>query len=119
MSERRVKGRLIETAVVLYPPSNNRVEHTSYVVERFVTSIVEGPAPERPTHGFSSSIAYRGSEVNEVFTPTILGPPGTKRVPQEVKLLVAVVTAPVIILAVDDLRLLRMKLQTAVREPSL
>src|SRR5919109_2860457 len=53
------------------------------------------------------------AEVDEVLAEPILRSPRLKTVAQKVELLVRVSPPPVIILAIDDLGLLRMKLQPA------
>src|ERR1035437_6140536 len=53
------------------------------------------------------------AEVDEVLAVPILRPPRLKPIAQKIELLVRVSPSPVIILAVDNLRLLRMKLQPA------
>src|SRR5450759_5361722 len=53
------------------------------------------------------------AEVDEVFAETILRSPWLKTIAQKAELLVRVSPPPVIILAIDDLRLHRMKLQPA------
>src|SRR6266851_9000336 len=53
------------------------------------------------------------AEVDEVLTETILRSPRLKTVAQKIELLVRVSPSPVIILAIDNLRLHRMKLQPA------
>src|ERR1017187_2880889 len=53
------------------------------------------------------------AEVDEVLAKSILRPPWLKTAAQQVELLVRVSPPPVLILAIDDLRLVRMKLQPA------
>src|ERR1019366_5284296 len=53
------------------------------------------------------------AEVDEVLAETILRSPRLKTITQKIELLVRVSPPPVIILAIDDLRLLWMKLQPA------
>src|SRR5450756_2113047 len=53
------------------------------------------------------------AEVDEVLAETILRSPWLKTIAQKAELLVRVSPPPVIILAIDDLRLHRMKLQPA------
>src|ERR1019366_63417 len=53
------------------------------------------------------------AEVDEVLAVPILRSPRLKPIAQKIELLVRVSPSPVIILAVDNLRLLRMKLQPA------
>src|ERR1019366_3059151 len=54
-----------------------------------------------------------GAEVDEVLPESTLRPPRPKRVAEKIELLVRARPSPVVILAIDDLRLLRMKLQSA------
>src|ERR1051326_4273845 len=51
------------------------------------------------------------TEVDEVFPLAILRSPRPKGIAQKIELLVRIRPPPVIILAIDNLRLLRMKLQ--------
>src|ERR1700688_3685135 len=53
------------------------------------------------------------AEIDEEFPLPILRPSRPKSVAEEVELLVGVFPSPVVILAIDDLRLLRMKFQPA------
>src|SRR6266496_4265081 len=53
------------------------------------------------------------TEIDEVLADPILRPPRLKTVTQKIELLVRVSPPPVIILAIDHFRLLRMKLQPA------
>src|SRR5713226_3485669 len=53
------------------------------------------------------------AEVDEVLAEPILRSPRLKTIAQKIELLVRVSPPPVIILAIDDLRLHRMKLQPA------
>src|ERR1022692_485269 len=53
------------------------------------------------------------AEVDEVLAKSILRSPRLKTVAQKIELLVRVSPSPVVILAIDNLRLLRMKLQPA------
>src|SRR6266496_5056142 len=51
------------------------------------------------------------TEIDEVLAEPILRSPGSKRVAQKIKFLLFVSPSPILILAIDDLRLLRMKFQ--------
>src|SRR5262249_31062611 len=57
-------------------------------------------------------------EAHEALPPSILGPPGPKGVAEEVELDVLMLAPPVIVLAVHDLGLLRMKLKPALPQTS-
>jgi hypothetical protein len=58
-------------------------------------------------------VTDRRQEAHEELPPSILGPPGPKGVAEKVELDVLMLAPPIIVLAVHDLGLLRMKLQTA------
>ena len=68
---------------------------------------------------FGRGIADCRAEIDEVLSPSILRPPRPECVAEKVELLVRVVTPSVVILAIDDLRLLRMQLQPAFSKPPL
>src|ERR1041385_1947374 len=51
------------------------------------------------------------TEIDEVLPLAIFRSPWPKRIPQKIELLVRICPSSIIILAIDDLRLLRMKLQ--------
>src|SRR5215471_5824751 len=57
------------------------------------------------------------AEVDEKFPPPILRSPRPKSMAQKIELLVGVRLSPIIILAIDDLRLLRMQLQPTLPHP--
>src|SRR5450755_1315491 len=65
--------------------------------------------PDRP-HRF---VGNSRTEIDEELPLPILRSPRPKRVAQKIELLVRICPSPVIILAIDDLRLLRMKFQPA------
>src|SRR5215471_16975998 len=75
--------------------------------------------PHRLPHLGRGPIAHRRAEVDEVLAPSILRPSRTKGVSKKVKFLIRIPTTPVIILAVDDFRLVRMQLQLATFQPCL
>jgi hypothetical protein len=75
------------------------------------------PAPQ-----FAPKIAHslgtrRWTEIDEVFSPPILRPSGSKRITQKIEAFLWVAPSPVIILTGDNLRLLRMKLQSTRGKP--
>src|ERR1039458_1723825 len=69
------------------------------------------PASNFYPNGFHRLVGYCRAEIDEVLASAILRSPRPKRVAQKIELLVWVRPSPIIILAIDDLRLLRMKLQ--------
>ena len=71
----------------------------------------EVPTSQGLSHPRRCRITHCRREVDEVLTPPILRPTRAKRVSQEGELLRGILPRPVVILAVDDVRLLRMDVQ--------
>src|SRR5260370_30056032 len=71
------------------------------------------PAPNLGSDGFHRFIRNCWTEIDEVLTLAILRSPWPKRVAQKIELLVWISPSPVIILAIDNFRLFRMKFQPA------
>jgi hypothetical protein len=78
---------------------------------------VQSPAPNNGTDSLARLRAYGREKADKVIPCSILGSPGPKGKPQEVKTLLQVITHPIVILAVDDLGLLRMEFQMALGQP--
>jgi hypothetical protein len=94
------------------------VEHPGQVVERLVAALMKRPASDRLPDRLESLIAGRRAERDAEGTPPPSRQPRPEWVAEKIELLVGVVSAPVIILAVDDFRLLGMK-RHAFHKPSL
>src|SRR5215469_16088895 len=99
VAQGRVESGLVVPAVVIDPTPDVAVEHPGEVIQSFV--------------------AGRRTEHDAEGTPPASRQPRPECIAEEVELLVGVISAPVIILAVDDFRLLRMKCQSAFGEPPL
>ena len=112
----RIQGRLVEAAVVLNPAAKDRIPHVGQVVDGLIATPREVPTSHLLPHPRRCRIAHRRYEADEVLTPSILCPTRAKRVPQEGELLRGILPRPVVILAVDDVRLLRMDVQPALRQ---
>src|SRR6516225_8340013 len=69
------------------------------------------PASNLHPNSLHRLIHYGWTEVDEELSPAILRSPRSKRKASEIKFLVGIRPSPVLILAIDNLRLLRMKLQ--------
>src|SRR5262252_2965180 len=82
-------------------------------------SLVKRPASDRLSDRLESFVACRRTEHNAKGTAPASRQPRPERIAEEVELLVGVISAPVIILAEDDFRLLGMKRQSAFGEPLL
>jgi hypothetical protein len=115
----RVKSRLIVVAVVVNPAPYYGVEHPSQVIQRLVTASRKVPGANLSPDRFKSLVADCGTERDADSTLPSSRQPRPIGIAEEVKLLVGILSAPVIILAVDDLRLLRMKRQSTFSEPLL
>lgn len=114
-----MEGGLEELAVVLNPAAHDRIQHVRQILDGFVALPMNVPASHFPAHLGRGIIANPWGETDEVPSPTVLRPPWSKRVAEKVKLLVFMPTSVAVILAIDDFRLLRMKLQFALGEPLL
>src|SRR5512132_4405980 len=108
-----VESRFVVTAVVVDPASDVAVEHPRQIVQRFVSAVVQRPASHRLSDRFPSLVAGRGTERDADPTLPSSRQPRPECIAEEVELAVGIVTASILILAVDDLRLLRMKRQPA------
>src|ERR1700689_756365 len=71
------------------------------------------PAAKLLADRFAGFVGNGRTEVDEVLAEPILRSPRLKSIAQKVELLVRVSPPPVVILAIDNLRLHRMKLQPA------
>src|ERR1035437_5521807 len=69
------------------------------------------PASNLRTNRFHRLVGNCRTEIDEVLPITILRPPRPKRVAQKIELFVWVRSSPILILAIDNLSLFRMKLQ--------
>ena len=119
VSQGRVERRFVVPAVVVDPTPDVAIEHPGQVVERFVAAFMKRPASDRLPDRLESPVAGRRAERDAEDTPPPSRQPRPECVAEKVELLVRVVFAPVIILTVDDFRLLGMKRQSAFGKPPL
>src|SRR5215472_19097892 len=119
VSQGRVESRLVVPAVVIDPTPDVAVEHPGEVIQRFVAALVKRPASDPLSDRLESFVAGRRAEHDAEGTPPASRQPRPECIAEEVELLVGVISAPVIILAVDDVRLLGMKCQSTFGEPPL
>src|SRR5262249_13332724 len=114
MSEDRSECGRVEPSVVIHPATYRRVDKPRDVPQRLVVpGSGQPPIPDRLLARPGGLVTDRRQEAYEELPPAILGPPRPKRVAEEVELDVLMLAFPVRVLAVHDLGLLRMKLQTA------
>src|SRR5215469_8386591 len=69
------------------------------------------PASNFHPNGFHRFVRNCGTEVDEEFPLATFRSPRPKRIAEKIELLVRIAPSPIIILAIDNLRLRRMKLQ--------
>src|SRR3984957_267597 len=112
----RTQLRPIEVAVVVDPALNVRVVHLGQFLEGLVAAMMKRPPPDGLADGRQRLWAGGGKEARKRTAPSSQRFSRSEFEPEKVKRLVWEVTAPVRILAVDDLRLLRMQHQLAGRE---
>src|SRR5215470_3043885 len=114
----RVKSRLVVPAIIVDPASDVRIEHPCQIIKRLIAALMKRPTAYGLPDRLESFVARCWAERDTEPIPSARQP-RPERVAEKVKLLVTMGSATVIILAVDDLCLLRMKRQPAFGEPSL
>src|SRR5215475_406759 len=107
----RTQLRLVEVAVVGDPAANARVVHLDQFGQRFVAAVMQRPAAYLAADARQRLRTNSGLEAVRENAPVRLHPhdlSGSKLEAEKVKVDVGKVAPPVHILAVDDLRFLRM-----------
>jgi hypothetical protein len=107
---------LVEAPVVVDPPLHDAVEHPRKVVEGLVTAAGQVPRADLGAHRLDRVRADRGQERHEMLAVPVLGQPRPELIAQERELDVLVGARAVRVLAVHDARLVRMQLQTDLRQ---
>jgi hypothetical protein len=97
----------MEAAVIVNPSPYHWVEHMSQFVQRFVRAPVQFPSPHGIAYRFCGFVADCRIEPDEKSTLAGLRSPGPKRIAQEIKLLLRIISSPIVIFTVDSLRLLQ------------
>jgi hypothetical protein len=115
----RAQLRPVEVAVVGDPAADARVVHLGQLSQGFIAAVVQRPAADIAADARQCLRASRGLEAVREDAAIRLHPhylSGSKLEAEKVKVDVGEVAAPVHILAVDDLCLLRMQHQLAGRK---
>ena len=112
----RTQPRPVEVAVVVDPASNVRVVRLSQTLQGLAAVMMKGPAPDRPADGRQRLRAGRRHEAARGDVPLPHRLPRLEHEPEKVERSVREIAVPVRILAVNDLRLLRMQHQLAGRK---
>ena len=114
-----VERRFIVLPIVVYPSSKDWITDAGQLFQAFVTPQVKSPTPHLSAYLFGRLITDGRKEANKVSPVSRLAKARAKGKTQEIKSLVRVATWPLVILTVDNPRLLRMKLQLALGKPPL
>src|SRR5208283_5230636 len=113
------ESRRVEPSIGVDPAADMHVEHPRQIIERLVAAFVKGPASDRLADRLERFVAGCRAERDADLPSPPSRQPRPECIAEEVELMVGMVPAPIIILAEDNLRLLRMKRQPAFREPLL
>ena len=114
MGGHSVKGRGVESTVVVDPTRDHRIKHPREVFDRFIALQLQPPPANLLTQRLRGGRCDRGGKVREETTVPIFTAPRTKGVTQEVELDVFMFLLSMNILAIDHLGLVGMKFQAAV-----
>jgi hypothetical protein len=111
--------RPVKPTVVVHPATHRGVDVSGQVLQALV---VPGGSHPPLADGLPDPLgglgAHRRQEADKEFPPAILGTSRLEGVAQKVECDVFVLSRPVVVLAVDDPRLRRMKLEAALRKPT-
>ena len=105
--ENVIEPRTIVPPVVLHPTSNLWIKHPRQILNRFITPTLKLPSTHFLADALGSLLADRWQEAHEVLAATISRTPRSELMAQEGKLLVFVSSTSVSILAINDLRFLK------------
>src|SRR6266542_3554731 len=110
--------RSIKPTVVVDPATYRWIDEPRQILQALVVPVGRHPPfANGGSDRLGGLSADRGKKAHEELSPAILRPPRLKGVAQEVERNMFVLPTPIIVLAVDDPGLHRMKLQTALRKP--
>src|SRR5512147_1735976 len=106
--------RPVEPTIVVRPPPDRGIHKPRDLLQRLIVPRGgQPPTTDRLPDRLGGLVTDRRQEAHEELPPSILGPPGPKGVAEEVELDVIMLAPPIIVLAVHDPGLLRVKLKTA------
>src|ERR1700730_5695150 len=114
--EGRAQLRPIELALVVDPAVDVRIVRLSQTLQGLVAVMVKSPAPDGPADGRQRFRAGRGQEAGKWTSSSPQRFPRSEHESEEGKALSRKVATPICILAVNNLRLLRMQHQLAGRK---
>ena len=88
----------------------------SQIIHGFVRASVQFPSPHGIAYRFCGFVADCWIKSYEKSTLAAFRSPGPKRIAQEIKLLLRIIPSPIVILTVDNFRLLQVQLQSTFRK---
>src|SRR3990172_6403061 len=115
-AQRAAQRRGAKSPVVANPTREYRLSPAGDFFQGEIAATVQPPATHPLTHRLGRFVAHGRRKTHEEFSLAALRRPGTKRIAQEIKALFRKVAVPTCILAVNDLRLVRMKFKATLRE---
>ena len=104
-AEHGVECRLVVLPVVVDPPSDHPIEYPGEILEALVALTMYLPVADLRHEALGRLAADAWEEAHEESAVTVRRRPGAKSEPQKVETDVRELIAPVVIQAVDDLRL--------------
>ena len=104
-----MEGRRTEPPIVVDPAANVRVEHPREIIQGFVTPSMHRPTPDSLTDRRERLCANCGTERDAHSPDPFAHYSWPECVAKKVELKDRVLLTPTFILAIDDLRLLRMQ----------
>ena len=96
--------------VIVDPANKDRPSPLGDIPQGEIVAMMQLPATHDFAHCLDGFVADRRRETDKQFSSAIHRLPGSKRKAQKIEALLRITVQPVRILAVDDLRLLRMQL---------
>src|SRR5664280_1560111 len=111
------KRGTVETPVVPDPAKKHRTGPSGNIPQVEIAAMMQLPAAHNLAHRLGRFVANRRRETDEQIASAIHRLPGSKRKSQKIESLLWMTVQPVRILAVNNLRLLRVQFEFAHRKP--
>ena len=113
------KLRGIEPTIVAYPSTENGPYPSRYLFEPQIVAPMQSPTSHALPHSLGGLTAHRRKKAYEAFAVAVLRRPRPERLAEKVEAALRVFPGTICIIAVNDLGLLRVQLQSALRKPLL
>ena len=110
------KCRRMTAPIITNPIGQHRSSPVGDLFQGQIAAMMQPPATHPLTHRLGRLLAYSRCKTQEELSLAVLRGTWAKCIAQEIEALLRIGTSPICVLAVHDLRLLRMKGQTTLRE---